>query len=209
MSIMNGPGNQWLPCSESCERNKQPIFEVLQQYLPEKGRLMEIGSGTGQHAVFFATCFPDLIWQPTDQGDFLPGLRARVQAEAPPNLSDVLELDVRKAQWPAQQYDAIFSANSLHYMSASAVEKFFAGLQKVLKQEAVVIVYGPFKYGGNFTTPSNASFDSRLKLTNSEFGIRDVEWVSELASSAGLGFTADVAMPANNQCLVWHKSTCG
>jgi cyclopropane fatty-acyl-phospholipid synthase-like methyltransferase len=207
MSMMNGPGNLSLPSSEACKRNQQPILKVLQQYLPDNSRVIEVGSGTGQHAVFFASRFPSVRWQPTDTGDFLPGLRARVQAEAPPNLAAVLELDVRKPQWPSQPYDVLFSANTLHYMSASSVEKLFTGLQKVLKEQAVVIVYGPFKYDGKFTAPSNERFDGWLKLTDPSFGIRDFEWVDKLASSVGLSLAADVAMPANNKCLVWHKST--
>lgn len=209
MSMMNGPGNRSLPSSEACERNKLPILEVLNEYLPQAGDVLEIGSGTGQHAVFFAAQFPDLRWQPSDTGDYLAGLRARVDAQGGANLLAVVELDVRGTRWPAREYSAVFSANTLHFMSTAAAELLFRGVATVLSNGGVLIIYGPFKYQGDFTAPSNARFDDWLKSNDPERGVRDFEWVNQLAEQAGLVLQADVPMPANNQCLVWRKSVSG
>jgi cyclopropane fatty-acyl-phospholipid synthase-like methyltransferase len=206
MSMMNRPGNRSLPSSEACERNKGPILDVLTTHMPAVGNVLEIGSGTGQHAVFFAAQFPDLRWQPSDMGDYLPGLRARVAAEGSVNVAPVIELDVRETTWPRSPFAAVFSANTLHFMSTAAAEGFFRGVGQLLIDSGVLIVYGPFKYKGEFTTPSNADFDDWLKSSDPDRGVRDFEWVNELAEQSGLRLTADVAMPANNQCLVWHKS---
>jgi len=207
--MMNSPGNRSLPSSEACERNKEPIREVLAEYMPATGDVLEIGSGTGQHAVFFAAQFPGLRWQPSDTGSYLPGLRARIAAEGPSNIAPVIELDVRGATWPRSRFSAVFSANTLHFMSAPAAEGFFRGVGKLLEDSGVLVVYGPFKYGGSFTAPSNERFDDWLKSTDPERGVRDFEWVNELAEQEDLRLAADIAMPANNQCLVWHKLDSG
>ncbi len=207
--MMNGPGNRSLPSSDACERNKGPILEVLREHLPAVGDVLEIGSGTGQHAVFFAAEFPALRWQPSDTGTYLSGLRARVAAEGTANVAPVVELDVRGATWPQPGFSAVFSANTLHFMGTAAAEGFFRGVGKLLVSSGVLIVYGPFKYRGDFTAPSNARFDEWLKSTDPERGVRDFEWINELAGMAGLRLKADIAMPANNQCLVWHKTATG
>jgi len=207
--MMNGSGNRSLPLSEACERNKGPILDVLTQYFPVSGDVLEIGSGTGQHAVFFATRCPGLRWHPSDTGEYLPVLRARVAAEGGDNLAPVIELDVRGRDWPGQEYAAVFSANTLHFMSTSSAECFFRGVGKALKKDGVLVVYGPFKYNGDFTAPSNERFDGWLKSNDPERGVRDFEWTNERAEGAGLRLSADVTMPANNQCLVWKKSAEG
>jgi len=207
--MMNSPGNRSLPFSEACERNKGPIREVLAAHLPAAGDVLEIGSGTGQHAVYFAAQFPRMNWQPSDTGDYLPGLRARIAAEGAANIAPVIELDVRGAAWPQARFPAVFSANTLHFMSTRAAEGLFRGIGKLLERPGVLIVYGPFKYNGDFTAPSNARFDDWLKSTDPERGVRDFEWVNGLAEQAGLYLSADIAMPANNQCLVWHKTDFG
>ncbi len=207
--MLNGPGNRSLPFAESCERNRDPILAVLREYLPAQGAVLEIGSGTGQHAVYFAAALPALTWQPSDTGAYLSGLRARLAAEAPTNVRPALELDVRGGQWPAHFYNAVFTANTVHFMSESAAAAMFRGIGGVLGVNGVLVVYGPFRYGGDFTTPSNAQFDAWLKATDPERGVRDFEWVSGLAAAQGLQLLADVAMPANNQCLVWCKPAAG
>lgn len=205
--MTNGPANQSLPFSEACERNKGPILRVLQQHLPDAGTVLEIGGGTGQHAVYFANQFPHLNWQPSDTGGFLPGLRARIAAEAPANMAPVLELDVRRDCSHLGPYEALFSANTLHFMSEQAGEAFFTRVGGLLGEAATLIVYGPFRYDGDYTSASNARFDQWLKSTDPERGIRDFEWAVERAGLEGLELVDDIAMPANNQCLVWRKIT--
>jgi SAM-dependent methyltransferase len=193
-----------LPYSDACERNKEPILEVLRNAFADCTRVVEIGAGTGQHAVHFARHLPRLTWQPTDCREHLPGLAARAAAEGPRNLAVPVELDVLQAHWPPVTGDAAFSANTLHIMSWPAVEALFAGLPRVLAARGVLAIYGPFKYGGRFTTESNAAFDRMLRERDPESGIRDFEAVNALAAAAGLELQADHAMPANNQLLVWR-----
>jgi len=194
-----------LPFSEACERNKGPILEILTGAFAGSTRVLEIGSGTGQHAVHFASGLPHLAWQPSDRAGYLPGLAARIAEEGPPNLHAPLVLDVTQPDWPAAGFDAVFSANTLHIMSWPEVVAFFAGLGRVLSREAVVAVYGPFRYGGGYTSASNAAFDQSLKVRDPASGIRDFEAVNELARARGLELRADHRMPANNQLLVWER----
>lgn len=193
-----------LPCSDACERNKGPILEVLRAAFADRTRVVEIGSGTGQHAVHFARHLPQVQWQPTDRAEYLPDLAARIAAEGPPNLASPVELDVLQEPWPDVRGDAAFSANTLHIMSWPAVEAFFAGLPRVLERGGVLAIYGPFRYGGQFTTDSNAAFDAMLRERDPQSGLRDFEAVNALAEAAGLALVADHAMPANNQLLVWR-----
>jgi SAM-dependent methyltransferase len=193
-----------LPFSDACERNKGPILDVLRPAFAGCTRVVEIGSGTGQHAVHFTRHLPHLQWQPTDRAEYLPGLAARIAAEGPPNLASPLELDVLAEPWPAVRGDAVFSANTLHIMSWPAVEALFSGLPRILATGGVLAIYGPFKYGGRSTTESNAAFDSMLRERDPQSGVRDFEAVNALAEAAGLRLSADHAMPANNQLLVWR-----
>jgi cyclopropane fatty-acyl-phospholipid synthase-like methyltransferase len=194
-----------LPFSEACERNKGPILDILGDVFAPARRVLEIGSGTGQHAVWFARHLPHLQWQPTDRATELPGLRQRIASEGPPNLRDAVELDVRALPWSVPQADAVFSANTLHIMGWDGVEAFFAGVGQTLGPGGVLAVYGPFRYRGDYTSPSNAAFDDWLKRRDPASGIRDFEAVDALARSAGLALVADHAMPANNQLLVWRR----
>jgi SAM-dependent methyltransferase len=193
-----------LPFSDACERNKGPILEVLRTAFADCTRVVEIGSGTGQHAVHIARHLPHLRWQPTDRAEYLSGLAARIAAEGPPNLAAPLELDVLQAPWPPVHGDAVFSANTLHIMGWPAVEALFAGLPTILAAGGVLAIYGPFKYRGRFTTESNAAFDAMLRERDPDSGVRDFEAVNALAESAGLRLQADHALPANNQLLVWR-----
>jgi hypothetical protein len=193
-----------LPYSDACERNKAPILEVLRDAFADRFHVVEIGAGTGQHAVHFARQLPHLAWQPTDCREYLPGLAARIAAEGPANLAAPVELDVLQAQWPPLSGDAVFSANTLHIMSWPAVQALFTGLPRVLAARGVLAIYGPFKYGGRFTTGSNAAFDQMLRERDPDSGIRAFEAIDALACAAGLALQADYPMPANNQLLVWR-----
>lgn len=192
------------PFSQACENNRQPILDVLRQYLGEATAVLEIGAGTGQHAVHFAAALPHLRWQPGDRADNLPGIRAWVTAAALPNLAEPIAFDVNDATWPAAG-DAIFSANTLHIMGWPEVQRFFAGAGAALGSGGLLIVYGPFNYGGSHTSASNADFDRWLRCRDSASGIRDAEAVQRLADDAGFDPVADHAMPANNRTLVWRR----
>jgi cyclopropane fatty-acyl-phospholipid synthase-like methyltransferase len=194
-----------LPFSEAGERNKVPILEILSVELAGRARVVEIGSGTGQHAVHFARHLPAVVWQPTDRADYLPGLSARVAAEGTGNLRAPIELDVAWADWRCGMADAVFSANTLHIMSWPEVEAFFRGVGRILDPDGTLAVYGPFRYRGAYTSDSNAAFDCSLRERDHASGIRDFEAVHALAVAAGLDLHADHAMPANNQLIVWRR----
>jgi cyclopropane fatty-acyl-phospholipid synthase-like methyltransferase len=191
--------------SEACERNKGPILTVLRDTLAASRTVLEIGSGTGQHAVHFAANLPHLSWQPTELGAQLAPLAERVRLEGSVNLRPPLELDVRRLPWPVAPVDAVFSANTLHIMAWEAVEDFFRGVGRALASPGTLCLYGPFRYGGRYTSDSNAQFDRYLKRRDPASGIRDVEALERLARAAGLELAADHPMPANNQTLVWRR----
>lgn len=195
-----------LPFSEACERNKGPILEILAEAFAGSTRVLEIGSGTGQHAVHFASSLSHLEWQPTERAEYLPGLAARIAKEGPPNLRSPLLLDVTQPGWPDAGFDAVFTANTLHIMSWPEVVAFFEGLGRAVSRVAVVAVYGPFRYGGAYTSASNAAFDRALRDRDPASGIRDFGAVDELARARGFLLRADHRMPANNQLLVWERA---
>ena len=194
-----------LPFSEACERNKHPILAVLRSAFAEAGEVLEIGSGTGQHAVHFARHLPHLAWQPTDRAEHLPGLAARIALEGGDNLRSPVELDVTQTSWPFVRADAVFSANTLHIMSWPEVVQLFAGVGRVLARGGRLAVYGPFRYAGRYTSDSNERFDLGLRERDAASGIRDFEEVDALARAQSLALQADHPMPANNQLLVWER----
>ena len=189
--------------SEACERNKGPILAILASAFANTRKVLEIGSGTGQHAVHFAAHLPHLLWQPSDTGAYLTGLRERIAVEGTPNLLPALELDVRDQPWQVESVDAIFTANTLHIMGWAAVQDLFRGVGAVAP--ALLCVYGPFRYGGKYTSASNADFDRYLRTRDPDSGIRNFEDVNTLSGEQGLHLLADHAMPANNQLLIWQK----
>jgi SAM-dependent methyltransferase len=191
--------------SEAAERNKAPILHIISAEFGSCGRVLEIGSGTGQHALHFAANLPHLLWQPSDTGDYLPALRERIRGDGGANLCEVIELDVRANPWPVDRFDGIFSANTLHIMSWDSVRHFFRGVGATLASPGVLCVYGPFRYAGRYTSESNAVFDDYLRSRDPESGIRDFQALDSLAREQGLTLAADHAMPANNQLLVWKK----
>lgn len=197
------PGKPW---SEACERNRGPILEVLRGAFAGATQVLEIGSGTGQHAVFFAGALPHLVWQPSDRPEHLSGIAAWREEAGLSNLRAPLALDVDAGVWPVAGCDAVFSANTLHIMSWASVENFFRGVARVLQSGGVLAVYGPFSYGGCHTAESNAQFDAFLRARDPLSGIRDFEAVNMLARSHGLVFGGDHALPANNRVLTWRRA---
>ena len=193
-----------LPCTESCERNKDPILNVLKDVFATTKIVLEIGGGTGQHAVFFAKNLPHVTWQSSDQPDSLKWLALRLEKEGPANAPAPLSIDVSHRPWGFQA-DGIFSANTLHIMSWDEVKQFFIGVGEALLTPGKLCVYGPFRYGGRYTSESNARFDQSLHAQGEHMGIRDIEAVDELADEQGLSLVADYSMPANNQLLVWQR----
>ena len=197
------------PFSPACERNREPILQVLRKHFADRCRVLEIGSGTGQHAVHFAAAMPWLTWQCADRAEHLPGIRQWLDEAALTNTPAPRALDVDDASWQVtddgRNFDAAFSANTLHIMGWPQVQAFFAGLDRVLAPAASVVVYGPFNQNGAYTSDSNREFDGWLKARDPASGIRDFEAVDALARSIGLQLVDDVAMPANNRCLVWTR----
>ena len=199
--------------SEACERNREPILAVLRRHLHDRTRVLEIGSGTGQHAAYFAAQLPHLHWQASDHPDYLPGIAERLAQAALPNapapwpLQAVLAPHPGLAPLPAPPlgFDAVFSANTLHIMSWAHVQALFAGLPAVMADNALLCIYGPFNDGGAFSSDSNRQFDAWLKARDPDSGIRDAEAVDALAAAQGLRLVEDVAMPANNRLRVWRR----
>lgn len=199
------------PFSIACERNREPIAIALDPWMADRRKVLEIGSGTGQHAVFFAQRWPRLQWQPSDHPDHLAGIEAWRQEAALANLAPAFAL---QAELPPRvplevpsghaPFDAVFSANTLHIMGWAHVQALFAGLPPLLDAGALLAVYGPFNYGGAFTSESNAQFDAWLKARDPRSGIREVEAVQALAAQSGFQLLDDLPMPANNRLLVWR-----
>lgn len=192
------------PFSASCERNSEPILALLRQCFSDRSSVLEIGSGTGQHAVHFAAAMPWLSWQCSDRVESLDGIRSWLAEAALPNTPPPLALDVQ-GPWPTQSFDALFTANTLHIMGWREVQQFFCALPQVLAADALLAIYGPFNYGSRFSSDSNAAFDASLKARDPAMGIRDFEAVDALAQEAGFALRQDHAMPANNRCLVWQR----
>lgn len=193
------------PFSQACENNKDPILRVLRSAFAGTKRVLEVGSGTGQHAVYFAQHLSHLLWQPSDRAENLPGIQLWLEAYKLTNMLPLLELDVTMANWPITQVDALFSANTLHIMGTSEVALFFEKVDQVLLSGGKLCVYGPFNYQGQFTSESNARFNQWLYQQNPKSAIRDFEWIDGLAGKIGLTLLQDHAMPANNRLLEWQR----
>jgi cyclopropane fatty-acyl-phospholipid synthase-like methyltransferase len=191
--------------SEAAERNKEPILQIIAPLLSQTRRVLEIGSGTGTHALHFSAHLPHLTWQPTDFGDYLPALRERLKREGGANLLPAIELDVRNHPWAVEGVDAIYSANTLHIMSWSSVQDFFKGVGNALSRQGLLFVYGAFRYGARYTSDSNAKFDQFLQNRDLDSGLRDANEVDRLAREQGLVLLTDQPMPANNQLRIWQR----
>jgi len=200
--------------SPACERNKGPILAVLQDWLPAGAQVLEIGSGSGQHAAFFCQQITGLTWQASERQDNLAVLQAQLAALSPngsglaagSQLPPAIALDVTEAgQWPRQSFDAVFTANTAHIMPATAVPLLLAGTAQVLRPGGLLLLYGPFHDGGVHTAASNATFDQHLRSLDPAMGVRDALALVEQAQGLGLAPLADVAMPANNRILVLQR----
>ncbi|MGB1905954.1 MAG: DUF938 domain-containing protein [Spongiibacter sp.] len=192
------------PFSQACENNKTPILEQLLPALQDSRSVLEIGSGTGQHAVHFAAAMPHLQWQCCDQRPYLDGIRQWIADSHLSNLLPPQEFEVNHSPWPSGEFDTVYSANTLHIMSWPSVERLFA---RLAEQPGItrLCIYGPFNYHGDFTSDSNASFDRWLKDRDPLSGIRDMEAVNALAAEAGYTLHRDYAMPANNRLVIWLR----
>lgn len=203
------------PFSSAAQRNSQPILDVLRRHFADRHHVLEIGSGTGQHAVNFARALPQLAWQPADRTENLNGIRLRCEEANLANLRMPLALDVTHASdWTSLHaacgspagYDAVYSANTLHIMSWAEVERMFQCLPEVMTADARLAIYGPFKLQGHHTSASNAAFDAALRSTVPYRGVRDLEAVDALAQGIGLTMVEDCSLPANNRCVVWQRT---
>ena len=190
--------------SAACDQNKGPILKVIKPLLLNTKSLLEVGSGTGQHCVYFAKELPHLIWQASDQVMYLPSVNAWIDEAGLANTPKALELNV-DLDWLDDKYQAIYSANTVHIMSWEMVLNFFKGIEQALQKDGVFILYGPFNYSGQYTSQSNADFDLWLKGNNPLSAIRDFERLNELAKLHNLILTDDIKMPANNKILAWTK----
>lgn len=194
------------PFAPSCERNQQVILEVLEKYLrPEDKTVLEVGSGSGQHAVFMARHLPNILWQPTDVVANHEGIKMWLREAGLKNIQPPLVYEVGKNDWPDFKADVVFTANTLHIMSLELVDVFLQDVGQYLKVDGRLMIYGPFKYQGEYTTQSNADFDVWLKNIEPERGIRDFEHISALLQRYNINHVADISMPANNQFLVFEK----
>jgi cyclopropane fatty-acyl-phospholipid synthase-like methyltransferase len=193
------------PFAESSEQNKLPILEVLRRYLSNVESVLEIGSGTGQHAVYFARQFPSLQWYTSDLKENHAGILAWIEEAQLPNVHAPILLDVKQKDWGSQQYDVLFSANTAHIMDWPGVTHMFRGAGHVLRPGGLFCLYGPFNYDGLYTSESNARFDHWLKTRDPASGIRDFEAVCQLAENNDMRLVEDHPMPANNRTLVWKK----
>lgn len=194
-----------MPFSQACENNKQPILNILSHAFAKQKQVLEIGSGTGQHAVFFAKNLPYLTWQTSDLVINHTGINQWIDALPSPNIRSPLAIDLGKVQPLAENIDAMYSANTLHIISWPLVQKFFDMVEKNLAPNGILCIYGPFNYQGKYTSESNANFDLWLKAGDENSGIRDFEAVCQLATKAGLSLMEDVSMPANNRILIFKK----
>ena len=194
--------------SPSASRNKQPIGEVFSRVLPPSGLVLEVGSGTGEHAVHFARLMPRLTWQPSEQdADCLRSISAWESADAQPNLRSPLYLDINAETWPIEAADAIVSINLIHIAPWSATHALMRGASRTLVPAGLLCLYGPFQMQGMHTSVSNRAFDEQLRVANSEWGVRDLDEVSAVANVEGLKCMEIVEMPANNLIVVFRKVT--
>jgi SAM-dependent methyltransferase len=193
------------PYAEACDRNRDPILAALRDLFEESRAVLEIGSGTGQHAAWFAARLPHLEWYPSDRAPELPGIRAWTEDAGLANLHPPRELDVTAQIWPAPIVDAVFSSNTAHIMHLPEVRCMFAGVGALLPGNGLFALYGPFNYSGRYTSDSNARFDDMLKTRDPEMGLRNVEDLDAMARAANMIRRHDFEMPANNRLLCWRR----
>ncbi len=191
--------------SRAADNNQGAILHVMRRWLPDGGDVLEIGSGSGQHAIHMAKSFAALRWQPTEQVEVLAALINNVRDYGTPNISTPISLDLSKHEWPTRVFDCVYSANVLHIVDKTLGAKLIEGSATVLEAGGSLLLYGPFKYQGSFTTESNADFDAFLRDRDFNSGVRDIEWVSAIAEDEGFKLIEDQDMPANNRFLIFRK----
>ena len=194
------------PFSQACENNKVPILDVIRNYFSHARHLLEIGSGTGQHAVFFAAQLPELTWQTSDLAENHAGIMAWIHEAGLRNVSAPLLLDVTSRRWPIAETDGVFSANTAHIMDWPAVRSMFTGVGKVLRPGGYFCLYGPFNFNGQYTSDSNEAFDRMLRERDPDSGLRDFTDLQSQAAHHGMQLVNRHPMPANNFLLVWQKT---
>ena len=194
------------PFSPSSERNREPILAVLRERLADRTQVLEIGSGTGQHAVHFGAALPHLTWQTSEVAAHLPGIRLWLAEAGLPNTPPPVVFDLDLAP-PTGCFDAVFTANTLHIVSWQQVERMFAALPSLMRPGGLLMVYGPFRQRGEFSGPGDAAFDQALRAEVPHRGLRDLEAVDDLARGTGLTLIENLAMPANNRFVSWRMAT--
>ena len=194
------------PFSASAERNKQAILSKLQIQLNNGDHVLEIGSGTGQHACFFANALPNVIWQPTELQQNIPAINAWLNEHNLKNILEPLVLDINKLPWPKSQANACYTCNTLHIISMDSVHSFFKGCKQVLADKGKLCVYGPFSFDGQHTSPSTEEFDQWLRAADPASGVRDLNHLDSIAQELGFKACRFDKMPANNFFVVWEKS---
>ena len=197
------------PFVQACENNKHAIAEALQSYLRNVRTILEIGSGTGQHIVHFASCFPHITWQASDLKENHAGINAWIRDSKLPNVNSPIEFDLEAVGAPVHNtslraVDAVYSANVVHIIETRLISRLFLRASEVLTETGLVFMYGPFNYEKRFTSEGNRRLDAWLKSQHPDFGIRDFEYVDEIARTHGLSLMDDLTMPANNRLLVWR-----
>jgi len=195
------------PHAEPCDINKDPILEVLRGVFADRRHVLELASGTGQHAVHFARALPHLTWQTSELAKNHAGIQAWLDEAQLPNVFSPVHIDANDEQWPVGHFDAIFNANTVHILSWPEVVKLFAGIGRVLDQGGLLCLYGPFNYDGKFTSESNARFDVWLKSRDPLSGVRDFAALNVLAEAQGMTLLKDIEMPINNRTLVWQRTS--
>ena len=197
------------PFVQACENNKHAIADALQDYLRGVCKVLEIGSGTGQHISYFAERFAAITWQASDICENLEGIRAWLDPTQTPNALNPIELNLNEPDWThdavtGQKFDAIYLSNVVHIIETRLIRQLFIQLGRLLEPGGLVFMYGPFNYGGRFTSEGNRRLDAWLKAQHSDYGVRDFEYIDELAREQGLSLLEDITMPANNRLLVWR-----
>jgi len=194
------------PYSESCDQNKEPILSVISPVFSSISSVLEVGSGTGQHAIYFAEKMPHLTWHTSDCQSYLEGINMWLDDACLSNVQAPFELDVTSSQWPKLDVDAVFTANSVHIMSQQDVINFISGVGRLLNAQGSLMIYGPFNYNGTYTSKSNESFDQWLKERNSLSSIKHFEEILSLAKNNAMQLVTDYEMPANNRVLHFVKT---
>lgn len=195
--------------SAACDRNREPILSVIQDLFSQCRSVLEIGSGTGQHAVYFARHMPHLVWYTSDRRTNHADISQWLAEAGLVNIKPPLDLDVLQPKWPELEIDAVFSANTAHIMHWQAVEAFFSGVGMLLPPNGLFALYGPFNYHGKYTSQSNADFDIWLQQRDPGSAIRNFEDLDRLANASGMILQEDFSLPANNRVLCWKKEIDG